>query len=113
MKINSDLLKEIEKYASDLITNESPEKLVYHTFEHTRLVVKNAEIIGANENLNEDERNILLASAWFHDVGYNKKYKGHEDESVAVAMDFMKLKNVDKDIMDITFLFWRGILDSF
>ena len=101
MKITSDLIKEIENYASDLITNKSPEKLVYHTLEHTKLVVKNAEIIGTNENLNEDEMNILLASAWFHDVGYIKKYKGHEEESVVVAMNFMKLKNVDKDIMDI------------
>jgi len=98
MRINSELLKEIEKYASGLIIKESSENLTYHTIEHTRRVVKNAGIIGAKENLNEDEMNILLASAWFHDTGYIRKYQGHEAESVAIAMDFLKLKGVDEEI---------------
>jgi len=100
MKINSELLKEIEKYVSDLITKESSENLTYHTIDHTRRVVKNAEIIGAKENLNEDEMNILLASAWFHDTGYIKKYQGHEKESVAIAVNFLKHKNVDEAITE-------------
>ena len=98
MKINSEHLKEIEKYASDLIIKESSANLFYHTIEHTRQVVKNAEIIGTKENLNEDEMNILLASAWFHDTGYINKYKGHEAESVIIAESFLKEKNIDNDI---------------
>ena len=101
MRINSELLKEIEKYSSDFIIRESSVKLTYHTIEHTRQIVKNAEIIGANENLNEDEMNILLTSAWFHDIGYIKNYQGHEKESVAIAANFLKLKDVDKDISDL------------
>ena len=101
MRINSELLKEIEKYASDLILKESPENLTYHTIDHTRRVVNNAETIGASENISEDEMNILLASAWFHDTGYIKKYQGHEKESVAIAMTFLKLKDVDEDIRDL------------
>lgn len=101
MKINSELLKEIEKYSSDFITKESSDKFIYHTIEHTRRVVKNVEIIGANENLNEDEMNILLTSAWFHDTGYVKNYQGHEKESVAIATNFLKLKNVYKEICDL------------
>ena len=46
MRINSELLKDIEKYSGDLIINESSENLTYHTFNHTKLVVKNAELIG-------------------------------------------------------------------
>lgn len=101
MRINSDLIKEIVKYTGNLIIKESSAKLVYHTVEHTRRVVKNAEIIGTAENLNEEEMHILIASAWFHDVGYVKKYQGHEEESVAIALNFLKLKDVDKDIMDL------------
>ncbi len=101
MRINSELLKEIEKYSSDFITKGSSEKFIYHTVEHTRRVVKNAQIIGANENLNEDEMNILLTSAWFHDTGYVKKYQGHEKESMAIASNFLKLKDVDEDIREL------------
>ena len=101
MRINSELLEKIEKYTSDLIVKESSENLTYHTVDHTRQVVHYAEIIGAAENLNEDEMNILLASAWFHDTGYIKKYLGHEKESVGIAMNFLKSIGVDKDILDL------------
>ncbi len=101
MRINKELLREIEIYTSDLIKNESSENLVYHTVDHTRLVVDNAKLIGEKENLNEEEMNILLCSAWFHDTGYIKKYRGHEAESVAIAEDFLKQKKVDKDVTDL------------
>ena len=101
MRINSELLKKIEKYVSDLIINESSGNLSYHTIEHTRQVVKNAETIGARENMNEEEMSILLAGAWFHDTGYIKKYQGHEEESVTIAVNFLKHKEVDKDIIDL------------
>ena len=101
MRINSALLKEIEKYTSDLIVQESSEHLTYHTIDHTKRVVKNVETIGACENLTKDEMTILLASAWFHDTGYIKKYRGHEEISVEIAVNFLKLKGVDKDIIDL------------
>ena len=101
MRISLELLKEIEKYCSDLLKKESSEKLVYHAIDHTWQIVKNAEIIGAGENLNEEEMNILFTSAWFHDLGYINKYQGHEEESIAIATNFLKLKKVDKDIIDL------------
>lgn len=100
MIINSELLIDIEKYVSDLLTKEPSKDLLYHTIEHTRRVVRNAETIGARENLEEAEMNVLLASAWFHDTGYTKKYQGHEIESVAIALDFLRLKNVDEGILE-------------
>lgn len=100
MRINSKLLKEIEKYSSDLIINESSDNLSYHTLEHTQLVVENAKIIAKEENLNEDDIFILLTSAWFHDTGYIRKYIGHEEESVALAINYLKSKDIDNDILD-------------
>ncbi|NOZ47711.1 MAG: HD domain-containing protein [Chlorobi bacterium] len=101
MKINKELLIEIEEYVSGLIINESSKNLTYHTIEHTIQVVKNARIIGNEENLIEDEMNILLASAWFHDTGYIKKYEGHEKLSVDIAVNFLKLKNIDIEIRNL------------
>ncbi len=101
MKINSELLKEIKKYVSELIIKQSSTNLTYHTIEHTISVVKNAELIGSNENFNKDEMNVLLASAWFHDVGYIKKYTGHEEESVAIATSFLSQKDVDSETINL------------
>ncbi len=101
MRINLELLKEIEKYSSDFILKGPSKKFVYHNIEHTRRVAKNAEIIGNNENFTEDEMNILLTSAWFHDTGYVINYQGHEKESVAIAQKFLTGKDIEKSIIDV------------
>lgn len=95
-RIDSELLKEIEVFVSDLILKKSSDNLIYHTVNHTAIVVKNAGIIGAKENFDADEMNILLTSAWFHDTGYIKKYRGHEKESIAIAANFLKQKGIDE-----------------
>jgi HD superfamily phosphodiesterase len=100
-RIDSELLKEIEIFVNDLILKESSKNLTYHTVNHTTLVVKNAGIIGAKENFNADEMNILLTSAWFHDTGYIKKYLGHEKESMAIATDFLRLKSIDEETINL------------
>jgi predicted metal-dependent HD superfamily phosphohydrolase len=63
-------------------------------------VVKNAIYIGSKENIGEDEMNMLVVAAWFHDVGYVKKYVGHETESAAMADKFLEQREVDKTIRD-------------
>ena len=95
MKINADLLIEIEKYTSELIIKKTSENLTYHTIEHTQNVVKNAKLIGQAENFSKDEINILIASAWFHDIGYIKTYQGHEAESAKIAVEFLTKRNID------------------
>ena len=62
--------------------------------------MENAKIIAKSENLTEDEMSILITSAWFHDTGYIKKYQGHEEEGVAIAINFLKLKDIDEDILE-------------
>lgn len=94
------LLPEVEKYVTGLLTKEFPEGLIYHNLEHTLRVVKQVEIIGINENLSKEEMNIVKIAAWFHDVGYLKKYRGHEEVSIKFAKDFLNGKGIDKEIVD-------------
>lgn len=101
MKINSELLNETEEYVCKLIAEKSPENLIYHTLEHTKSVVRNAQLISKNENLTEEEMNILMISAWFHDIGYLKIYTGHEKESVKTATSFLSQKNVDSETIKL------------
>jgi HD superfamily phosphodiesterase len=98
MKINETIITKTEGFVSGLLKNETPETFSYHTLNHTLEVVKNAVFIGAKENLPEDEMNILQIAAWFHDVGYLKKYNGHEEESTQIAVKFLKHHGVDETI---------------
>jgi putative nucleotidyltransferase with HDIG domain len=100
MKINKAILEEAERYVSNKLRNEIPIGYTYHTLDHTLEVVKNAIYIGSKENIGEDEMNMLVVAAWFHDVGYVKKYVGHETESAAMAEKFLEQREVDKTIRD-------------
>lgn len=100
MKISKAIVVEAERYVSNKLRNEIPENYTYHTLDHTLEVVKNAIYIGTKENLSEDEMNQLIVAAWFHDLGYIKKYAGHESESAAMADKFLAERQVDKTIRD-------------
>lgn len=98
MKINELVITTAEKYVTSLLKNETPVEYIYHTLDHTLEVVKNAIFIGTKEKLTENEMNILRVAAWFHDAGYIKTYKGHEDESAAIAIKFLERQGVDENI---------------
>ena len=98
-KLNQ-ILPEVEAYVTELLTTDWPEGLVYHNIDHTRRVVKQAEIIGSHENLNDEEMDIVKIAAWFHDVGYLKKYKDHEEVSIQIATEFLSGKGVGREYVD-------------
>ena len=101
MKLNATILSEIEQFVNELLIKKTPPYFVFHNIDHTREVVKNAEIIAKHENFTDDELSILKAAAWFHDTGYTVKYLQHEEESIKIATGFLKKKQVDDDLIDL------------
>lgn len=103
----SNIVGEAEKYISDLFNDDLPDKLLYHNLAHTQEVAEIAQKLGEISEINEEEMEVLLLAAWFHDTGYIKKYNGHEAESVKYAEGFLaergypeeKQKKVAKLIM--------------
>lgn len=83
--------------ASDFIFNLFKEKLsdefVYHNFNHSNEVAIYSEKIAENYNLSEDDHEVLLLAAWFHDAGYIHTYKGHEEKSVELFNEFLSDNN--------------------
>jgi len=100
MKKLNQLLPEVEVYVTGLFSRDCPSGLVYHNIDHTIRVVKNAELIGTYENLNEEEMDIVKIAAWFHDVGYLKKYMDHEEVSIQIAAGFLNDKGADREHVD-------------
>jgi predicted metal-dependent HD superfamily phosphohydrolase len=58
------------------------------------------EEIAVQEGVSDEDIFVLKATAWFHDLGYSKKYKGHEDESIIIAKDFLNKENVPLSLID-------------
>ncbi len=86
--------KNVNKYrefAENILINDIKASFVYHTVEHTRLVVKAFEEIGNAMNFSDRELELGIIAAWFHDTGYSKKYIMHELESVRI-FDNVRIK---------------------
>lgn len=94
------LIVEAEQYVANFLNENLDNKFVFHNLSHTkRVVAKTVEIAEGLEIPETDVANLTLA-AWFHDIGYTKRMDDHESDSVAIATDFLKQKEVSQQTID-------------
>jgi predicted metal-dependent HD superfamily phosphohydrolase len=91
--MNSNLVHDVEKFIYEYFKKNKTKDLVYHDILHTTDVVKAAEKIGLGTNLNSEEMEILLISAWFHDTGYTIDREDHESASAEIASSYLNMNN--------------------
>lgn len=86
------LIEQSEDFVSNLLKDKLSNLYSYHNFNHTLTVVNAVKVLCKKENVKENEKEILLVAAWFHDTGYVDGYENHEQESVKIATSFLKEK---------------------
>ncbi|SHG99293.1 Pycsar system effector family protein [Winogradskyella jejuensis] len=91
------LIKDAESFVTHYLNDNLDAKFVYHNLAHTQRVVSKAKELSEDGDLSDNEKQQLLLAAWFHDTGFTKTIKGHEDESVKIATEFLKSKSVSED----------------
>ena len=84
-------------YVSRLLTRSLSNELYFHDLRHTLNVVRGVRNICKHMEFSEEEYEILLLAAWFHDTGHVHTYKGHEAESLKIAQEFLEEKNYPTD----------------
>jgi len=84
MNKETELVKKYRAIAEDILRNKISPKLVYHSIDHTRAVVKAFLEIGQASNLSEKELELGLMAAWFHDTGYTETTPFHEQKSIEI-----------------------------
>ena len=82
-------LSKVSEYVTNLLKNKLPEGYVYHNIEHTLNVVESAKLIGEHSGISNEDMEILLIAAWFHDTGLINEYIGHEEKSIEILKDFI------------------------
>ena len=95
MALETELLKKTKDFATDLIKTKSPEFMFYHNLDHTMEVVVAAEELAEKNDLDEDQKEIVLIAAWMHDVGYTASQEEHEEKSIEISNNFLSGINVD------------------
>jgi len=83
------LIDEVEKFVVDLLNTNLDTSFIYHNLAHTQRVVEKVNELVEDSSLSEKEKEQLLIAAWFHDSGYTKNIKNHEDESANIAKEFL------------------------
>ncbi len=91
--MESNFILEIENYIFDYYKRNAPAENVYHNLTHVKNVVELVKEIGKNTNVTDDEIEMLVISAWFHDIGHIKTWKGHEEVSAELAKEYLSGKN--------------------
>jgi uncharacterized protein len=93
--VQHNFVKLVENYTCSILTEKSPRQNVYHSIDHTKEVVNAVSEIRKGENISEDEFEIITISAWFHDLGYIERTKGHEEISAMFASNFLSENEYD------------------
>jgi len=84
------ILPKIEGYVRELFKKRSAAENLYHNIIHTSEVVNVASRIAHEEELSDQDTEIILIAAWFHDTGYFHCCNGHEDQSSEYARDYLE-----------------------
>ena len=99
MKVATQILSATEAFARDILTNKIDKEFTHHTLPHTVQVVDATEEIGRHIGLTNSEIEVLKVAAWLHDLGYVRKYIGHERDSIAIAREFLTEQNADEALI--------------
>ena len=94
---SNDILTKTEEFVYHLLIKKSPQDNVYHNITHTKEVVEAAQDIGIGSNLSKQDLEIVLITAWFHDVGYIDSAEEHEEQSAKYAKAFLNDSNYPKE----------------
>jgi predicted metal-dependent HD superfamily phosphohydrolase len=90
------LISKVEKYIFNLFSEKLDVNYTYHNLVHTQKVVEKVIEISSDLKLDKTSIENVQIAAWFHDAGFIKGAKNHEEESVRIFTDF-----IDKEKLDI------------
>jgi uncharacterized protein len=91
--------KEVEQHIVGILKRDLPNNLYYHGLHHTMDVLRSAELIGKQEKLTEDEMLLLKIAVLYHDSGFTKTYRNHEEVGCDMAKaDLPGFGFTDKEI---------------
>lgn len=113
--MNQDILTKVENYVKEKFTSELPEAFKYHNFNHTMQVVSATRTLSKLAHFSDQQKELLIIAAYFHDLGFIVDPDTHEYESQKLAEAFLKENNFNltdiefvKEAIAATKMDWEG-----
>jgi len=94
------LIEQAQDFVYNLLKDKLSDSFIYHNFDHTSDVVGAVKILSEQESLTEEELEMLVVAAWFHDTGYIEGAENHEENSVIIAARFLTDKGKSTTYID-------------
>lgn len=79
-----------------LLDTQLPSFLTYHSPKHTKYVLQQAEIISIHEKVSEHDLYLIKVASLFHDIGFIKQYKDHEEAGCEIAAKHLRQYSFDE-----------------
>ena len=93
------VLAEARNYVTDIFHQKVNPEFVFHSLDHTEAVAEACSQIATHYQLSDEDRFVLMLSAWFHDTGYSSgKVEGHEEISAQIATEFLQQHHISEII---------------
>jgi predicted metal-dependent HD superfamily phosphohydrolase len=93
------LLDQVQKHAQTYYDLHHNEKLLYHNRHHTQDVVDAAMQIANHYQLSDEDFFVVMAAAWFHDLGYLESCDAHEERSARLAEEYLPGLNIEPQVI--------------
>jgi HD superfamily phosphodiesterase len=84
-------------YVTKLFQSHLQQGITYHNLTHTKEVVDTVKLIADNSGVNEEQMEMLILAAWFHDIGMILQYDNHEKKSAEFCHDFLIMHSYPPD----------------
>jgi predicted metal-dependent HD superfamily phosphohydrolase len=92
-----DVVEKAEAHVFHLFKDKLSPDYIYHNFNHTLRVVNNTIVIAKEEGISDDDTQIAILAAWFHDLGYIEGDKHHEKRSAEMAQKFLEKRGYPQE----------------
>jgi len=93
--------KEVEQHIVGILKRDLPNNLFYHGLHHTMDVLRSAELIGKQEKLTDQEMLLLKIAVLYHDSGFTKVYRNHEEVGCEMAKTDLPNFGFTKEEIDV------------
>lgn len=90
------IINKIEQYVLNFFSGGVCKQYCFHNESHTNSVVTAVKEMSYHYGLNEEDRFVLIAAAYFHDLGYAQGGRNcHEERGVDLAKIFLQEEGVN------------------
>lgn len=92
---------DLEELVLNMLEEKLPKNLYYHNLKHTIDVTVQVEIIGRHEGITDEEMLMLKTAALFHDTGFTRTYKDHEEAGAEIAREILPKFDYNQEQIDL------------